>query len=113
MSVMEPTAILSVVGLTYTLLVGPSYAYKPQKLEGTKQCDFATVQVLQRTSSKIYVKVGDVAYVMHSKPTNVGVKNVKRFETASGKYAFLQLPEKAILLDNHEMKPILNECKDT
>ena len=109
---MEPTAILSVAGLAYTLLIGPSYAYKPQKLEGTKQCEFAVIKVLEKTPTKIYVKVRDTAFVMHSQPTNKGVTNVRRYETASGKLVYLQLPEKAMILDNEKMQPLLNECKD-
>ena len=49
---------------------------------------------------------------MYQKPTNKGVKNIKRFETTNGGVVFLQLPEKAMLLDNVRMKPILNECKN-
>lgn len=105
---MSATVALSLAGLIYTA----STSFKPQKLEGTKTCDFATVQILQRDENKIYMKYDDRVFVMLKQPTAEGVKNIKRFETKQKDMVFLQLPEKAMLLDNKAMKPILNECLD-
>jgi len=109
---MEPSLAVSLAGLAFTLFAGPSYAYKYQELEGSKLCDFSNIQVLQKNDQKIYLKYEQTVFVMYQKPTNKGVKNVKRFETTNGGVVFLQLPEKAMLLDNVRMKPILNECKN-
>jgi hypothetical protein len=46
---------------------------------------------------------------MTEKPTK---NTVRRFETDNSEVVFLQLPEKAMILDNKNMKPILTECKD-
>lgn len=106
---MDAAVVLSAVGLVYTL-VAPSF--KVQKTEGPKKCDFASIKVLQKSEDKIYMKYNDRVYVMDKVATADGVKNVKRFETRDYKFVYLQLPEKSMLLDNHDMKPILNDCLD-
>lgn len=106
---MDAAVVLSAIGLVYTI-VSPSF--KVQKIEGPKKCDFASIKVLQKGEDKIYMKYNERVYVMDKVPTAEGVKNVKRFETRDHKFAYLQLPEKAMLLDNHEMKPVLNDCLD-
>lgn len=106
---MSTAAVISLIGLTYTL-VSPSF--KLQKAEGPKKCDFASIQVLQKGENKIYMKYNNRVYVMDRVPTAKGVDNVKRYETRDNKLAYLQLPEKAMVLDNHEMRPLLNDCLD-
>lgn len=106
---MSSTVALSVIGLAYTIMA-PSF--KVQNLEGPKRCDFATIQVLQKGENKIYMKYDSRVYVLDRVPTAEGVKNVKRFETRDRELAYLQLPEKSMLLSNKEMKPLLNDCLD-
>jgi hemin uptake protein HemP len=106
---MSTTVALSVLGLAYTIM---SPSFKAQNLEGPKKCDFASIQVLQKGENKIYMKHNGRVFVMERVPTAEGVKNVKRFETRDHELAYLQLPEKAMLLNNKEMKPVLNDCLD-
>ena len=108
---MSTAVALSALGLLYTV-AGPSF--KAQNLEGPKTCDFAQIKILQKhEEKKIYMKYDNRVYVMDRVPTAKGVTNVKRFETRQGDLVYLQLPEKGMLLDNHGMRPILNECLDT
>lgn len=107
---MSTAVALSALGLLYTV-VSPSF--KAQNLEGPKTCDFAQIKILQKNEEKkIYMKYNDRVFVMDRVPTAKGVTNVKRFETRHGDLVYLQLPEKGMLLNNSEMKPILNECLD-
>lgn len=117
---MDASLLLSVVGLGFSLATNPVYGIelvqKPgpfvlQKLEGKKSCDFADIKVLSK-NNVVYLKYNNVVYTMYSKPTAKGVKNVKRFETAKRNLVYLQLPEKAMLLDHVNMRPLLNECLD-
>jgi hypothetical protein len=106
---MSTAVALSAIGLAYTLI---SPSFKVQNLEGPKSCDFASIQVLQKGDEKIYMKYNSRVYVMEKVPTAKGVDNVKRFETRTRDLAYLQLPEKGMLLNNREMKPLLNDCLD-
>lgn len=117
---MDASLLLSAIGLTLSVATNPAFGIelvqKPgpfvlQKLEGKKSCDFGEVRVLN-SGETIFLKYKDNVHVMHQKPTAKGVKNVKRFETVNRNLVFLQLPEKAMLLDQARMKPILNECLD-
>ena len=118
---MDASLALSIIGLGFSLATNPVYGIelvqKPgpfvlQKLEGKKSCDFADIKVLSKNDKTIYLKYKNVVYTMHRKPTAKGVKNVKRFETEKRNLVFLQLPEKAMLLDHVNMRPLLNECLD-
>lgn len=117
---MDASLALSIIGLGFSLATNPVYGIelvqKPgpfvlQKLEGKKSCDFADIKVLSKGDT-IYLKYNNKVHTMHRKPTAKGVKNVKRFETEKRGLVFLQLPEKAMLLDHVKMRPILNECLD-
>ena len=107
---MEPSLLLSVIGLVFTLNANSAPSYKPQKLEGSKVCEAGIIKTLYRDQEKrLYLKSKQTILSMSEKPT----KNaVRRFETDNGEIVFLQLPEKAMLLDNKNMRPILTECKD-
>lgn len=107
---MEPaTILLSLVGFAFTVSSANSHAFKLQDLEGTKVCDNQTIRVLNR-NDKVYIRTARRVYTLAAVPTNEGVKNVKRYETRDRAVAFLQLPEKAMLLDNASMRPISNDC---
>lgn len=106
---MDAAVVLSAIGLAYTVI---SPSFKVQNVEGPKKCDFASIQVLQKGDNKIYMKYDGRVYVMDRVATNDGVKNVKRFETRDHVFTYLQLPEKSMLLNSKEMKPILNDCLD-
>jgi len=104
-------AALSLLGLVYTV-AAPSF--KAQNLEGPKTCDFAQIKVLQKNDEKkIYLKHDNRVFVMDRVATAKGVQNVKRYETRQGDIVYLQLPEKGMLLNNADMRPILNECLDS
>lgn len=106
---MSTAVVLSAIGLTYTLI---SPSFKAQKAEGPKRCDFATIQVLQKGEDKLFMKYNGRVYALDRVPTAKGVDNVKRYHTRDDEFAYLQLPEKAMLLNNREMKPVLNDCLD-
>lgn len=107
---MDPAAIvLSAVGLAFSISSANTHAFKLQELEGTKVCDNQTIKVLQR-DNRVYIRTSQRVYTLAAVPTNEGVKNVRRFETRDRAMAFLQLPEKAMLLDNASMRPISNDC---
>lgn len=107
---MELSAIASIIGLVLTVQHTSAHAAKYQELEGKKSCDFSTVYVLQKAPHKIYLKMKDKVYVMTRRATNVGVEDIERFETKDGSLVFLQTPQKALVLDNVKMTPLLNEC---
>jgi hypothetical protein len=99
--------LLSVIGLTYTLSAN---AIEPQKLEGTKVCETGMLKVLyQQEQKRLLIKHGDQVYVMTER--TVKEKKARRFETVSGSLVYLHLPEKAMLLDNYDMKPVFTDCK--
>lgn len=107
---MDPTTIFSLAGLLITAS-SATHAFKLQTLEGTKVCDNQVIRVLAK-NDKLYVKINSKVHTMSSVPTNVGVKNIKRFENRDRTIAFLQLPEKAMVLDNAKMVPITNDCRN-
>jgi formylmethanofuran dehydrogenase subunit D len=99
--------ILSIIGLTYTMSAN---AIEPQKLEGTKVCETGMIKVLyQQDQKRLLVKHGDQVHVMTERV--VKEKKARRFENISGSLVYLHLPEKAMLLDNYEMKPVYTDCK--
>lgn len=106
---MDPTVVLSAVGMAFTISAANSHAFKLQELEGTKVCDNQTIRVLYR-DDKVYLRTAQKVYTMAAVPTNRGVNNVKRFETRDRTITFMQLPEKAMILDNAKMTPISNDC---
>ena len=107
---MDVSTILSIIGLGITTSTA-SYAFTLQSLEGTKACEDRVIQTLY-VDERLYMKMNGKVYTMVRVPTAKGVKNVRRFETRDRSVAFLQLPEKALVLDNVQMRPITNECRD-
>lgn len=105
---MEPTVVMSIAGLALTA-ASTVHAFKVQDLEGAKACDNQTIKVLYK-DDRLFLKTHNQVFVMTSVPTNKGVTNVKRFETKDRRLAFLQLPEKAMLLNNATMRPVSNDC---
>lgn len=117
---MDASLLLSAVGLGFSVMTNPVFGvelvqrpgpFVLQKLEGKKSCDFGEIKVLSKNNI-VYIKYNSKVYTLYSKPTAKGVKNVKRFETEKRGLVFLQLPEKAMLLDQVKMRPLLNECLD-
>ena len=108
---MEPSLLLSALGLVFTLNATSAAAFKEQKLEGSKICENGLIiKTLYRDQNKrLYLKSRETVLSMTEKPTK---NTVRRFETDNSEVVFLQLPEKAMILDNKNMKPILTECKD-
>lgn len=99
--------IISLIGLSYTMT---ATAIEPQKLDGTKVCETGIIKVLyQQEQKRLLVKHGDQVYVMTER--TVKEKKARRFETVSGSLVYLHLPEKAMLLDNYDMKPVYTDCK--
>lgn len=99
--------IISLIGLSYTMT---ATAIEPQKLDGTKVCETGMIKVLyQQEQKRLLVKHGDQVYVMTER--TVKEKKARRFETVSGSLVYLHLPEKAMLLDNYDMKPVYTDCK--
>jgi hypothetical protein len=45
--------------------------------------------------------------ILHAVPTQTGAL---RYEGAISRLVYLQIPSKSLLLDNHSMQPVLNEC---
>ena len=107
---MEPTIAMSIAGLAMTAAT-TAHAFKVQNLEGAKACDNQVIRVLHR-DDKLYLNMNNKVFVMVSVPTNKGVTNVRRFETKDHSIAYLQLPEKAMVLNNKTMRPITNDCLD-
>lgn len=107
---MEPTIGISLIGLALTAST-TVHAFKVQNLEGTKACDNRVIRVLHR-DDRLYLKMQGQVFTMVQVPTNKGVTNVKRYETRDRKLAFLQLPEKAMILNNATMRPVTNDCLD-
>ena len=105
---MDPSIIVSLAGLALTAS-SASYAFKLQPLEGTKLCDNQTIRVLHK-EDKLYVRTDKHMLVMSRVPTAKGVVNIRRFETSDRKIAYLQLPEKAMILNNDTMRPVTNDC---
>lgn len=107
---MDIGTLASVAGLAFTVTTATnSHAFKLQEIEGTKICDNQTIRVLYR-EEKVYIRTTDRVYTFASVPTNKGVTNVKRFETKDRTLSFLQLPEKAMILNNATMRPVSNDC---
>ena len=101
--------ILSAIGLVYTVSASAG-SFEPQKLEGTKVCETGMIKVLyQQSEQRLLIKHGNQVYVMTE--AAVKEKKARRFENVSGSLVYLQLPEKAMLLDNYAMKPVYTECK--
>ena len=107
---MDPTTAISLVGLAFTIS-NSAHAFKLQPLEGTKACDNQIIRVLAK-DDKVYLKMHNKVHTLSSVPTNKGVTNVRRFENRDRTVAFLQLPEKAMVLDNAKMVPITNDCRN-
>jgi len=111
---MDASILISLLGLVITTS-NSAQAYKPQKLEGAKACEHTILKTLYSEKyQRLYVKYQNpnnttMIFSMVEKPTNTGVR---RFETDNGNVVFLQLPEKSMLLDNKNMKPIVSECRD-
>lgn len=107
---MEPTLALSVAGLALTAATTVN-SFKVQNDDGVKACDNQVIRVLYK-DDRLYLKMRGQVFTMVRVPTNKGVTNVKRYETKDRKLAFLQLPEKAMVLNNATMRPVTNDCLD-
>lgn len=107
---MEPTIVMSIAGLAMTAATTVQ-AFQVQNLEGTKVCDNRTIRVLYK-DDKLYLNMDSKIFTMVKVPTNKGVNNVRRFETRDRSLAYLQLPEKSMILNNKTMRPVTNDCLD-
>lgn len=109
---MDPSVIISTVGLLVALANPTPGQANKELITGTKVCEGNyIIKVLVRDETgTMYIKANGRVFVLNEREVDTGVR---RFDSKDGTLIYIQQPHKAIVLDGVNMKPVLDECKNS
>ena len=105
--------LISTVGLLVALANPTPNQINTEKVTGVKVCenDVVLKVLLREETGTMYIKAeNNRIFVLQEKQVDTGVR---RFESKDKTLIYIQQPNKAVILDGVNMRPVVDECKNS
>ena len=110
---MDPATILSTIGLVVAVANPIPNQMNVQSVTGEKVCEnnISFKALLREETGTLYIKSDNgTIFVLQEKKVDTGVR---RFESKDKTLVYIQQPHKAVVLDGKNMRPLIDECRNS